>query len=171
MSRKVIYQCAVSLDGFIEDHEGKFDWCLTDFDFDMEGFLDAIDTILYGRTTYEVVLQMGESFDGTKKHCIFASHLPVVAAYCEWIQDDAGVFVDQLRKESGKDIWLFGGALLAGSLAEAGLVDELQLAVHPLALGRGTPLFKNLKRRLPYMPVDSKIYGNGVVMMTYQLNL
>lgn len=171
MQRKIIYQCAISLDGFIEDHEGKFDWCLTDFDFDMQAFLDNIDTILYGRKTFEVFLNMGEVPDPTKTHYVFSSRKEDQYLYGKWIQTDAVAFVQDLTMQEGKDIWFMGGATLAGSLAEAGLVDELQLAVHPIALGRGTPLFKGLHRRLPYFPYHSQTYSNGLTMVYYRLRL
>jgi dihydrofolate reductase len=169
MARKVVYQCAVSLDGYIEDHERKFDWCLTDFDYDMQAFIDSVDTYLYGRTTYELMFRMGESFDADKKHVVFSSSLKEIAPNCDLVSASPIDFVKSLLKEDGKDIWLFGGAILAGSLAGAGLVHELQLAVHPIVLGGGTPLFLGLNKRLPYFPVDSQKYENGLVMMTYKL--
>lgn len=169
MPRKIIYQCAVSLDGFIEDQDGQFDWCFTESEYDMQAFLATIDTCLYGRKSYELMIRMGQEFDPGMRHLVFASHLDHVAPNVEWIRGDAVEPVRILREEEGKDIWLFGGALLAGALANAGLVDELQLAVHPVVLGGGTSLFKRLSRRLSYYPGSIVTYADGLSMMTYSL--
>ncbi|MBD0333597.1 MAG: dihydrofolate reductase family protein, partial [Chitinophagaceae bacterium] len=69
----------------------------------------------------------------------------------------------------GKDIWLFGGASLTTSLMNLGLVDELSLAVYPILLGSGKPLFHNIKDRTNLMLVDTKTYSTGLISLTYNL--
>ena len=77
--------------------------------------------------------------------------------------------VKRIKNEPGKDIWLFGGASLTASLMNLGLVDEICLAVHPILLGAGKPLFPNLNKRVALTLADSKPYSSGLVMLTYTL--
>ena len=73
----------------------------------------------------------------------------------------------KLKKEKGKDIWLFGGAGLTTSLINLGLVDELSLAVHPVLLGNGKPLFNNIKNKINLKLIDSKTYSTGLISLKY----
>jgi dihydrofolate reductase len=69
----------------------------------------------------------------------------------------------------GKDIWLFGGASLTKSLLNAGLVDELWLAVHPILLGQGKPLFSGIQKRIKTKLIESKAYDTGLVSRWYEV--
>ena len=75
--------------------------------------------------------------------------------------------VNAIKNEPGKDIWLFGGASLTTSLMNLNLVDELGLAVHPIVLGGGKPLFQNIKDRIKLDLIDTKTYSSGLVSLTY----
>lgn len=165
--RKVIYQVAVSLDGYIEGPNGEFDWCFTAGDYGMADFLKGIDAFLYGRKSYELMLRMGEAFGADYQHYVFSNSLPDVADNVQLVREPAAGFVRELKQRSGKDIWLFGGAELAGSLLDAGLVDELQLAVHPVLLGAGRPMFLGQTHRVYLQLVEARPYPDGLVMMVY----
>ena len=67
----------------------------------------------------------------------------------------------------GKDLWLFGGANLVTAFVKAGLVDELWLAVHPLLLGSGKPLFQGITDRIPLNLITTKTYSSGLVQLFY----
>ena len=67
----------------------------------------------------------------------------------------------------GKDIWLFGGASLTASLLKAGLVDEFWLAVHPIVLGQGKPLFAGIEKRIKTKLLNSKSYDTGLISLSY----
>jgi dihydrofolate reductase len=73
-----------------------------------------------------------------------------------------------ILRQRGKDIWLFGGASLVTSFVNANLVDELWLAVHPLLLGGGKPLFKGIHGRIPFVLKDTKTYSSGLVQLFYE---
>jgi dihydrofolate reductase len=77
--------------------------------------------------------------------------------------------VNALKNKQGKDIWLFGGAELTASLLNAGLVDELNLAVHPIILGKGKPLFTGVQNRVKTKLLNSKEYSTGLVMLSYEI--
>ncbi len=174
--RKVILQLAVSLDGYIEGPDGEFDWCFTDQDYGMSDFLKRIDSVFYGRKSYELVLSMGESVEGTgmpgfpkMNEYVFSTTLTEVKPGAILINRDIEAAVKQIKNQPGKDIWLFGGASLTASLLNLGLVDEIALAVHPIILGGGKLLFSRMKERLPLTLTDTRTYSSGLVSLTYAL--
>ena len=170
--RKVILGVAVSLDGFIEGPNGEYDWCFTDQDYGLSDFLKRVDTMFLGRKTYELTLTMaatGNSDFSKLKEYIFSTTLDKVKEGATLIKGDIKTEVEKIKNEKGKDIWLFGGAQLTTSLLNLGLVDELSLAVHPILLGSGKPLFSNIKDRINLTLVDTKTFSTGLVSLTYTL--
>jgi len=170
--RKVILGVAVSLDGFIEGPNGEYDWCLTDQDYGLKEFFKKIDTVFVGRKTYEMSQEMeggGEGFPKFKEY-VFSTTLDKVKDGKILIKGDVKTEVEKIKNEKGKDIWLFGGASLTTSLMNLGLVDELSLAVHPILLGAGKPLFSNIKDRIKLSLVDTKTYSTGLVSLTYNID-
>lgn len=169
--RKIILQLAVSLDGFIEGPNGEFDWCFTDQDYGMTAFFERIDAIFIGRKSYELALSMGGSappgFPQLKEY-VFSNSLKEVQGDRVLINGDIGGEVNKIKKEPGKDIWLFGGSALTSSLIDLGLVDEMALAVHPIILGAGKPLFQNIPGRVSLKFIGSESYSSGLVMLSYQ---
>lgn len=164
--RKIILNVAMSLDGLIEGPGGEFDWCLTDQDYGMTDFLSRIDAVFYGRKSYEVLMSMGDSVNpfAHKKNYVFSRTWKGEGA--ERVNSIARV--PEIKKEAGKDIWLFGGAELTKCMIEAELVDELLLAVHPLVLGKGKPMF-NLDGRLHLELLHTHKYSTGLVGMHYRV--
>jgi dihydrofolate reductase len=169
--RKVILGLAVSLDSFIEGPNGEYDWCFSDQDYGLSNFFKRVDSIFVGRKTYEKSLQMeggGAGFPKFKEY-IFSTTLDKVKDGATLIKGDIKTEVEKIKKEKGKDIWLFGGAGLTTSLLNLGLIDELSLAVHPIILGGGRPLFSNIKDRINLTLVDTKTYSTGLVSLKYSL--
>jgi dihydrofolate reductase len=170
--RKVILGVAVSLDGYIEGPNGEYDWCFTDQDYGMSDFFKRIDSLFIGRKSYELTLTMGEAaMPGFPKltEYVFSTTLKRVKPGAILIKEDIEAAVKRIKNEPGKDIWLFGGASLTTSLLNLGLIDEIGLAVHPLILGGGKPLFSNLQGRIPLTLIDTKRYSSGLVSLTYTL--
>jgi len=168
--RKVILALAVSLDGFIEGPNGEYDWCFTDQDYGITEIVNRMDTVFMGRTTYELTLKMNdigiEGFSKLKNY-VFSTTLEKVSRGSILIKNNSKAEVERIKNEEGKDIWLFGGAGLTTSLINLGLVDELILAVHPILLGKGTPLFRDIQNRIKLKLIDSITYSTGLVSLTY----
>ena len=164
--RKVILQVAVTLDGLIEGPGGEYDWCFTDQDYGMKDFLKRIDALFVGRKTFEM---MGGKGFGKRKQYIFSNTLKKSAGETEIVKGDIGEQVRKIKMMEGKDIWLFGGASLTASLMNEGLVDELALAVHPVLLGSGKPLFQGIKGRVKTELIDVKTYSSGLAMLNYRV--
>jgi dihydrofolate reductase len=170
--RNLILQLAVSLDGYIEGPNGEYDWCFTDQDYGMSQFMQLVDSLFIGRKSYELLLSMGDAaMPGFPKlqEYVFSSTLQEVRPGAVLINGDTATAVQQIKNAPGKDIWLFGGASLTASLLNLGLIDEISLAVHPIVLGSGKPLFSNLTHRLPLTLRDTKTYSTGLVALTYTI--
>jgi dihydrofolate reductase len=170
--RKIVLLLAVSLDGFIEGPNGEYDWCLTDQDYGLSTFFKRIDSLFIGRKTYELMLTMPDQgvngFPKLKEY-IFSQTLDRVKDGAILIRDDVKSQIEKIRKEKGKDIWLFGGAALTSSLMNLGLVDEISLAVHPILLGTGKPLFTDIASIIHLKLMDTKTYASGLVTLNYQV--
>ena len=134
--RRVRYGVGMSLDGFIADRKGGTGWLVNDPTYDSKPFFASIDTVLMGRVTFETAVRQGMRAYPKLRNYVFsrslrASEHPEVTV----VATDAAEAVDQLRRESGKDIWLCGGGVLFSSLLDAGVVDTVELGISPLLLG------------------------------------
>src|SRR5215204_463522 len=170
--RKIILQLAVSLDGYIEGPNGEFDWCFTAQDSEMSKFFKRIDSVFYGRKTYELVLSMeSEAPPGFPKlkEFVFSNSFDSVREGAVLVNGEIKKEVGKIKKRKGKDIWLFGGAELISSLMNLQLVDEIILAVHPVILGSGKALFSEIKERTWLTLTDHKIYPNGLAFLMYSV--
>ncbi len=165
--RKIILNLAVSLDGFIEGPNGEFDWCFTDQDYGMSAFLKSIDTIFFGRRSYEVLLSMDSNPYPDKAKVVFSENREYIAKNAISLRIDP-IKINELKEFRENDIWLFGGAELFNKLLDMDLVDELQLAVHPLILGSGKPLFTSRDKIIRFNQVESKSYSSGIVQLVYR---
>ena len=167
--RKIILGLAVSLDGFIEGPNGEYDWCFTDQDYGMKQFFKRIDTVFIGRKSYEMSLGMegGGDWMPKMKEYVFSTTLDTVKKDAILIKGNIKKEVEKIKNQPGKDIWLFGGAGLTTSLMNLDLVDEIGLAVHPILLGNGKPLFSGVSKRIHLQLTDTKTYSTGLVSLSY----
>ncbi|WNR42328.1 dihydrofolate reductase family protein [Paenibacillus roseipurpureus] len=136
----------MSLDGFIARENGSLDWM---FSVESEGdvgyseFYATTDTMLMGKSTYEHVLSMVDTFPHSDRICyIFSRTENRPDPYVTYINSDPVAFTRELKAQEGKDIWLVGGSELADGIIKAKLVDEWIVTIVPIVLGRGIPLFK-----------------------------
>jgi dihydrofolate reductase len=170
--RKIVLQLATSLDSLIEGPNGEFDWCFVDDDYGMTAFFQRIDALFIGRKSYELMLSMGdEAVPGMPKmqEYVFSNTLSSVKEGAILVNGDLPTEIEKIKNQAGKDIWLFGGADLTTSLMNLGLVDEIILAVHPILLGAGKPLFQNLPSRQPLKLISSQAYPSGLMMLSYEV--
>ncbi|MGQ0502299.1 MAG: dihydrofolate reductase family protein [Panacagrimonas sp.] len=167
---KITLQLATSLDGYIARPDGGFDWCFTDQDYGMAGFFATVDAVVMGRPSWELTRRLGEALDPAKRYYVLTTR-PMEKAG-DNVFTFAGDVADlrlRMVEEGVRHAWLFGGAQVCGQFAQEGLIDECMVAVHPLALGAGVPLFRGLQRDLRMKLLDSRIYGTGLVMLHYKV--
>jgi dihydrofolate reductase len=178
MMRKVVYSLTNSLDNFIARADGAYDWILMDDEIMSEfpKLYASFDTVLMGRKTYDATMmytpETGEEMSGfmNMKAYVFSRTLKESSnAGVNIVSDDAAEFVRNLKNESGKDIWLMGGGNLAASLLKENLIDEINLAIQPVLLGSGIPLFPDIGRQVDLQLLDCKTYKNGIVSISYRV--
>lgn len=177
--KKVILDLAVTLDGFIEGPNGEIDWCILDDDMNFDGFLASIDTIFYGRASYDAWgnYQPEAGANPAEQQLWQAVHSKNKFVFSsQERQDDKATFISsdiadkvaEIKKQGGKDIWLYGGAGLIKTFLQLGLIDIYRISVHPIALGSGKPLFEDLKQRLPLRLIKTNTFKSGVVQLIYE---
>lgn len=186
------YYIACSVDGFIAHKDGSFEGFLqegehiTDF---LESFpetfpvhfRDALginpenkyfDVVLMGRKTYEVGLNVGitNPYPHMQQYVFSRSMKESPDPNVELVSEDAVALVKSLKNQTGKDIWLCGGADLATTLFAEKLIDKLILKVNPFLMGSGIPLFREAIAPTDLELTDSKIYA-GVLVLHYRVRI
>ncbi|MGZ5283262.1 MAG: dihydrofolate reductase family protein, partial [Bacteroidia bacterium] len=136
--------------------------------YGMKEFMARVDTVLFGRKSYEVMLQFDANLYPGKKNIVFSSKLEK-AQNAEVVKSNPADKVRELKAQQGKDIFLFGGAQLMDALMKENLVDELHLSVHPIILGGGKSLFMPAENRTKLKLLNSKTYETGLVQLIYAL--
>lgn len=176
--KKIILNLAVSLDGFIEGPNGEIDWCIMDDDMNFDTFIDSIDTMFYGRVSYDAWgnFEPGENASPAEKQMWQSIHSKDkfvfsgqnrANAKATFISSDISGKVAEIKKQEGKDIWLYGGASLIKTFISLDLIDMYKISVHPVVLGSGKPLFEDLKHRIGLKLTDTRVFRSGVVELTY----
>lgn len=177
--KKIILNLAVSLDGFIEGPQGEIDWCIMDDDMDFDAFLDSVDTMFYGRVSYDAWgnFRPEEQASPEEKRMWEAIHSKSKFVFSGQTRDDdrasfisSGIAgrVAEMKKQGGRDIWLYGGAGLIRTFINLGLIDVYKISVHPVVLGRGKPLFEDLEERIALELTQTRVFRSGVVELTYE---
>jgi len=170
VTRKIRYAVAMSLDGYIADSKGGADWIVHEPEIDFAALFGQFDTLLIGRKTYDTMVKARRTSVPGMKIFVFSRTMrekdfPGVAI----IAKDAAKKVRELCAEAGKDIWLFGGGELFRELLAEGLVDTVEVTVSPVLLGGGTRLLGGATGSSKLRLVGNRIYGSGVVSLTYEV--
>jgi dihydrofolate reductase len=146
---------------------------------EMAGIMAGADAMLLGRVTYEEFASFwsrrsleddpGADFmNNTPKYVVSTTLNAVDWSNSTLIKGDLADEVGKLKRQDGKDLLLMGSGGLLRSLLAMGLVDELRLQIHPIILGRGKPLFDASNAMSPLALTDSKVFGRGVLALTYR---
>ena len=170
--RKVIFGGANSLDNFIARKDDTVDWLLWNKEVTkiMEDFWKTLDTVVMGRRTYEVATRMGGAgYPGVKTYVLSRTIKESSEDGLTFVSEDAASFFRRLKNEQGKDICLMSGGMLAKSLFEADLIDEIRFNIHPVLLGSGIPLFYEMSRQIDLELVKCQELSNGCVVLTYRV--
>ncbi len=184
--RKVIYGLSVSLDGFMEAANGDLSWSIPDTEIHQH-FNERekeFDIHLYGRGLYQTMASYWPTAEENPQatevekeyariwksipNVVFSKTLDHVEGNARLVRDNIAEEVNNLKQQPGKDM-VVGGAGLAASFMQLGLIDEYWLYLHPLVLGAGKPMFPRLSEKISLQLVETQKFNGGVVMLRYQL--
>ena len=189
--RKLIVSMNVTLDGYMAGQNCELDWHFQRWSTEMgealAGELSKVDTILFGKTTFLAMQQywsskavdgltsrediaFTEAMNQTQK-LVFSHTLKKTS----WINSSViskrvEESVPSLKLKEGRDLIVYGSGKMVGSLIESELVDEYQLWMHPVVLGLGKPLFKNLSHPVNLDLYKTTLFRSGVVLLYYRTN-
>ena len=164
---------AVSLDGFIARTDGSVDWLslveAPGEDYGYQRFFDSIDTLVIGRSTYQLALGF-EPWPYQGKRCVVLTHTQSSARHAEeFFAGDVCALATRLAAEGAQRVYVDGGAVIQQFLA-AGLLSELTLSVIPLLLGAGIPLFgSSTARDLKLELLAAQSFPSGLVQLRYRV--
>lgn len=175
--RKIIVLIATSADGYIARKDGGFEWLDRPGppgNYGMDKFFRSIDTILWGRKTYDLAVRMGQKgggFGPKIQNHVFSrrprkSRIPNV----EFVREPVRRFAKRLRAAPGKNIWMMGGAGIIASFLDAGEIDEFIIHVIPVFIGEGIPLIKPRRRLVPLRLLSVRRFPDGVLSHHYAVS-
>ena len=186
--RKVKLQMQMSLDGYVARPNGELDWMTWDQDDKLIQFInsliDSSDTILLGRKMTDGFVSYWENVVNNKPDS------PDFSLAKKMVDTPKVVFtktldkstwnnttlakgnlaeeIANLKKQTGKDIIVYGGAGFVSSLIKEGLIDEYHLIVNPTAIGNGMTIFNSLDRIQKFTPIQAKLYSGGKTVLSYK---
>ncbi len=179
----------VSLDGYIEGESHDLSWHNVDEEFNTFAAeqMDEGDIILFGRRTYQLMEGFWPSKEGleddpivaekmnTTPKIVFSRTLKSVQETDIWknvrlVKNNIAEEIQKLKEQPGKALFVLGSNNLCVTLLELGLLDELRIMVNPVVIGKGTPLFAGIKEEVHLNLLESRTFGNGNVLMHYQVN-
>lgn len=173
--KKIILYIAVSLDGYIADRDGSVDW-IKGQDDSVESedtftpFFDSVDTVIMGKRTYDrIVTELSPDqwpYTGASTFVITHDDKSNETEHIHFRNTPVCRLVDELRQQSGKNIWICGGAQIANQLIGADMIDTYHIAVIPVILGGGIKLFDTTEHKLDLALAGTKEY-NGIIELTY----
>lgn len=169
--RKIILNLAMSLDGYISDNDGGYDWIVGDGDksldtenkWDFDKFLDSVDTVVMGKKCYDQ--NMHNDFKDKK---VYVATSNKIESYdnIQFINKDIVKVIKEEKQKEGKNIWLFWGGILVDNFIKEDIIDEYIIGIIPTILGKGRPLFLNNNPKID-LHLEEIFSEEGVVILKY----
>jgi dihydrofolate reductase len=181
--RKLFAFNLVTLDGYFEGPNREIDWHNVDAEFNDYAIdmLNSVDTLIFGRVTYQLMASYWPTPDAIKNDPIVAEKMNTLPKIvfsrtlekAEWhntrlVKADIEEEIKKIKKQSGKDMALLGSGSILSQFAQQGLMDEYRIMINPVVLGNGKPLFRGIKDRLNLKLTKARTFGNGNVLLYYQ---
>lgn len=184
--RKIILHISVSLDGFFEGPGHDIGWSLVDEELHqhMNDTLRTMGAFIHGRVTYELMAEFWPTADDDPENAgsvaefagiwrdmpkyVYSRTLTEAGWGSTIVREVDPEAIRALKAEPGGDL-VVGGPMLADAFRRHGLIDEYRIYVHPVLIGRGTPLFRDTDIRTSLSLAETRRFGNGVVMLRYDV--
>lgn len=177
----------VSLDGYIEGPDHDLSWHNVDEEFNNFAIsqLNETDTILFGRKTYELMESFWPTEQGIKDDpvvaekmnftpkIVFSKTLEKVEEKENWknvklIKDGVKEEIEKLKRKQGKNIAVLGSNNFCITLLELGILDEVRIMLNPVVIGKGTPLFEGISKRVEFKLTKTRNFKSGNILLYYQ---
>ncbi|QPN89290.1 dihydrofolate reductase family protein [Proteus vulgaris] len=172
----IVVYIATSLDGYIADKQGNIDW-LTDIenpensDFGFADFLNEIDAIVMGRTTFETIMSFDIDWPYTQPVFVLSHTLKRLSTSLpdnvEIMSGNVSEIIQRLNQNNYKRVYIDGGKTVQGFIDE-GFVDELIITKIPILLGCGVPLFIPNNNKIEFVHYKTEIYRDSLVKSHYK---
>ncbi len=181
--RRVLFFMMVSLDGYFEGKDQDISWHNVDEEFNefAIGQLQEVDTLLFGRVTYEMMASywptqqartsdpvVAEKMNSTPKIVFSRSLSEAKWENTRLVNQDFAAEITRLKSQPGKDMIIFGSSDLAVSFIEHGLLDECRIMINPIVLGGGRSVFEGVHDRLRLKLLRTRVFHSGNVLLYYQ---
>ncbi len=177
----------VSADGYFTGPGGDLSWTRHDQDPEYKAFADENarrdSVLLFGRVTYQMMAGFWPSPMALEREPVMAERMNATPKIvfsrslgkASWnnttlLNGDAVEEVRSLKQEDGADLVILGSGTIVRTLAQAGLIDEFQLLITPVALGAGRTTFEGISEKLELQLTSSRTFGNGKVLLSYKLS-
>lgn len=182
-TRKLSVFNLTTLDGYIAGPDGDISWHHVDEEFQeyAEKNSNSGNTLLFGRVTYELMAGYWPSQNALKSDPVIASGMNKAEKIvfsrtlkkASWentrlVQDDMLGEVRKLKKQTGKELTVLGSGSIVAQLATAGLIDEYQILLNPVVLGKGKTMFEGVERTLALKLTKTRTFKNGSVLLCYE---
>jgi dihydrofolate reductase len=184
--RKLIVFNHVTLDGCFADANGRMDWARADHNDEewkafVAGNAGGNGPLLLGRVTYELMTRywptplakqhdpaIAERMNDLQK-IVFSRTLDQAAwSHTKLVKGDLAAEVRKMKDEPGDGMTILGSGSIVSQLAQEGLIDEYQVVLNPVVLGKGRTMFDGLKEKLALKLVKSRAFGNGNLWLCYE---
>ena len=183
--RKLIVFNQVTLDGYFAGPNGDLSWAHRAApDPEWKAFVEANASsgglLLFGRITYEMMASYWPTPQAAANDPVVAqgiNQLPKVVfsrtltrptwANTRVVKTDPAAEIQRLKSEPGPDMVIMGSGTIVSRLAPTGLIDEYQLVVFPVVLGKGRTMFDGIPHSLSLKPASTRTFGNGNVLLCY----
>jgi dihydrofolate reductase len=181
--RKIFLSMMVTLDGYFEGPNREIDWHVVGNEFNdfASSQLDSVDTILFGRVTYQMMADYWPTHEAIKNDPVIANKMNNIHKVAfsktlekvQWqntslINKNTVEEVRKLKAQPGRDMVIFGSSDLSAALTDNGLIDEYRIFVNPILLGGGKALLKGINERVKLKLLWTKIFGTGLVLFCYE---
>jgi len=181
--RKIIVSNYATLDGFFAGPNGEIDWFIWDEEMAKYSIAlaDSIDTILFGRVTYEGMASYWPTPSAKEENPVIADYmnnLPKIVfsktlEKADWknttlVKEINKEEILKMKQQPGKDMVIYGSSSIVSTFTQSGLLDDYRIFVNPVVLGSGKPLFKDIKNRINLKLLEAKTFTSGIVLHHYQ---
>ncbi|MBK7427802.1 MAG: dihydrofolate reductase [Saprospiraceae bacterium] len=172
MDRKLILYIAMSLDGYIAGPDDNLDFLscvqIPGEDYGYSKFNSQVDTLIWGRKTYDKMLSFGIDFPHKDKKCyVLSKSRSGQDENVEYYGGELTNLIKRLKEEDGKHIYCDGGGEIVSALLQANLIDQLIISVIPYLLGSGARLFHEGRPEAALSFLNSTTYPSGLVQLCY----